>query len=88
MRLSLRAVFFLMEKIDKIRHAFMDGGGHVEKGGNMQVSLLCEQGGTQCAWMEPSTLVVMTAERLHGTVSLRWSSAWPKREGNQSKGSC
>lgn len=47
-----------------------------------------EQGGTQCAWMEPSTLVVMTAERLHGTVSLRWSSAWPKREGNQSKGSC
>lgn len=49
MRLSLRAVFFLMEKIDKLRHAFMDGGGHVEKGGNMQVSLLCEK-------VEPSVL--------------------------------
>lgn len=27
-----------------------------------------ERGGTQCAWMEPITLVVMKAERLRGTV--------------------
>lgn len=58
-----------MKKLDKFRHAFMNGGGYAEKGGAAEVSL-------PCVWARwnPVCLVVMKAERLHGTV---WVSDGP-----------